>query len=257
MLRAGAFAALVVLACAASAQAAHPGRNGRIAYAESIDTRGSSFGPFIVTVRADGSGPRRLTGGFDVPYIDFDPAWSPDGKRIAFVRSTGNTIGPETIGTEIWVMNGDGKHERRLTHNRLFDGNPGWSPDGKRILFARGRVRFGDRRHRPFSDLWKRIALGTRRGVATVAPDGSDLRVVGPGAFPAWAPDGSVLVASAPYTDPFTGLGILTFVGTWTPITIDPAPGALQAVAQFGAEAAPLSYEGSRLDQKPFDPAGR
>jgi Tol biopolymer transport system component len=326
MLRAGASVALAALVVAASpATAAHPGRSGRIAYAESTDGRGGSFGPFIFTIRPDGGGVRQLTGDFNVPYIDFEPAWSPDGKRIAFVRSTGNTIGPQTIGTEIWVMNGDGKRERRLTHNRLFEDSPTWSPDGSRILFARGRVRFGDRRQRPFSDLWlmnadgsrerrltrtaaielepawaprgariaylvapptlrydqlaytigskrslwtsssdgsnrrftgigqalqpsapdwspdgARLALGTSRGVATAAHDGSDLHMVGPGSFPAWSPDASVLVASAPYTDAFTGIGILTLDGRWTAITSDPAPAALQTITQFDADWQPL-----------------
>jgi Tol biopolymer transport system component len=326
MLRTGALVALALLACSASeADAAHPGRNGLIAYAEGSDDRGGTgAGPFIYTVRPDGTGVRQLTETFGSEFIDFEPSWSPDGRHIAFVRSTGNTVGPETIGTEIWVMNADGKRERRLTRNRLFDETPSWSPDGKRLLFARGRVRFGDRRHRPFSDLWvmnadgsgqrplartpaielepawaprggriaflvapptlfydqlaytiggqralwtaaadgshprftgigaalapsapdwspdgTRIALGTRRDVATIAAGGSDLHVLGPGDFPAWSPDGSALVASAPYNSAFAGIGIFTLGGAWKPLFPDRVTGTYETVDQLDADWQP------------------
>ena len=40
-------------------------------------------------------------------------------------------------GSEIYAMNNDGSHLRRLTNNQLIDGNPRWSPDGKQIAFTR------------------------------------------------------------------------------------------------------------------------
>ena len=57
------------------------------------------------------------------------PAWSPDGRRIAFVsRRDGNL--------EIYVMNADGSGQRRLTRNAVRDSDPVWSPDGRRIAFV-------------------------------------------------------------------------------------------------------------------------
>jgi hypothetical protein len=68
--------------------------------------------------------------------------------------------------------------------------------------------------------------------------------------LPAWSPDGSLLVASAPYADAaFTGIGVFTLSGTWTTITRDPAPGAEQTVDQFDADWQPLS--GERHEKRP------
>ena len=79
---------------------------------------------------ADGSGPRNLT---QHPAKDVRPAWSPDGRRIAFVsRRDGNS--------EIYVMNADGSGKRNLTRDRASDDYPTWSPDGRRIAFLRGRL---------------------------------------------------------------------------------------------------------------------
>ena len=79
---------------------------------------------------ADGSSPRNLT---QHPAKDVRPAWSPDGRRIAFVsRRDGNS--------EVYVMNADGSGKRNLTRDRASDDYPTWSPDGRRIAFLRGRL---------------------------------------------------------------------------------------------------------------------
>lgn len=54
------------------------------------------------------------------------PAFSPNGKRVAFAR----------LGTGIFVMNVDGSGLRRLTSGAT-DVFPVWSPDGARIAFLR------------------------------------------------------------------------------------------------------------------------
>jgi Tol biopolymer transport system component len=67
------------------------------------------------------------------PAKDVHPAWSPDGRRIAFVsRRDGNS--------EVYVMNADGSGKRNLTRTRANDDSPTWSRDGRRIAFLRERT---------------------------------------------------------------------------------------------------------------------
>lgn len=82
---------------------------------------------------------RRLT---TDPGNDGDPAWSPDGGRIAFVSDrdrNGHCIFHDCVGSagEIYVMDADGGAQRRLTRNPASDVSPTWAPDGTRIAFAR------------------------------------------------------------------------------------------------------------------------
>ena len=63
--------------------------------------------------REDGSGRRTLT----PQNLDFHPAWSPDGRRIAFQREA-----------TLYLMNADGSHVRRLTARAAIDGSPAWRP---------------------------------------------------------------------------------------------------------------------------------
>jgi hypothetical protein len=64
--------------------------------------------------RADGSGLRRLT---TRAGPQFDPAFSPDGRRIAYRDSTSGINGDD----EIWVMDADGSHASDLTQNSADD----------------------------------------------------------------------------------------------------------------------------------------
>jgi Tol biopolymer transport system component len=61
---------------------------------------------------------------------EFQPAWSPDGKQIAFESSRDGNV-------EVYTMTASGRKQRRLTRRPLgSDGEPAWSPDGKRIAFT-------------------------------------------------------------------------------------------------------------------------
>jgi Tol biopolymer transport system component len=126
--------------------------------------------PSIYSMRADGSGVTRLT---NDGAIDFSPNWGPDG-RIVFVsnRTTGGKA-------SLWVMNGDGSDQHRLTPRDFVwnETSPVWSPDGKRIAFQADRdVPVGNR------ELYVMNADATGLTRLTTYP--------GQDNWPSWSPDG-------------------------------------------------------------------
>lgn len=149
-------------------------RNGLIAFA-----RGGPQSGLYVT-NPDGTGLSKLP---SVPG-DTDPAWSPDGSKIAFVRFREG-------GTGIWVMNADGTGARRITDGGPdVDGTdlgPAWSPDGSRIAFAR--------EGRP-----AKAATGNT-DIYVVDADGTDVvRLTDDPMMeyaPTWSPDGSRIAFAA------------------------------------------------------------
>jgi TolB protein len=162
-------------------------------------------------MNADGSGPKQLVAPANRPSQDEHPAWSPDGKTIAFTTTRdGNQ--------EICLCDANGSNLRRITTSPGPDSHPTWSPDGQRIAFC--SVRFGnmeicamnadgsqvqrltDHPALDYAPKWspdgRHIAFtSTRDGnyeVYLVRPDGSSLtnltRHSGLDKDPAWTPDG-------------------------------------------------------------------
>ena len=71
---------------------------------------------------------------------NYQPAWSPDGSKIAFI-STRDGGGPSGFNTGLYLMNADGTNQTRVTFDdETLEGFPAWSPDGSKIAWA--SVRF-------------------------------------------------------------------------------------------------------------------
>jgi len=103
----------------------------RLVFSGYLDTFGwseeESFVGRIFTINADGTGLQQLTTG----HSDQSPSWSPDGSRIAFVRS-----GPSgEFRDDIFTMRPDGSDLVRLTveEQRYFN-SVAWSPDGTQLM---------------------------------------------------------------------------------------------------------------------------
>jgi TolB protein len=123
MLRGSLLAAALLTLLGPGSGAGHV-RNGRIAY----ERAGNADRFQIYSVTATGAHRRHLTAGRT--YSSWDPAYSPNGKRIAFVRASKHA-------TDLWTMNADSTDRRRLTPTAGIDEiDPAWSPDGTQIAFA-------------------------------------------------------------------------------------------------------------------------
>ena len=86
----------------------------------------------IYVMDADGQNEQRLT---DNRNNDWDPSWSPDGQRIAFMSDRKG----DAVSFDIYVMDADGGNPQKLVNNRGWDSSPSWSPHGKRITFTSER----------------------------------------------------------------------------------------------------------------------
>ena len=168
---------------------------GKLLVFQRIDVNGCGSGcetDEIDAVSSDGSGLRRLA--YDPPgkgcikgggrpaggICRAVPAWSPDGRRIAFQCQVQPSAGDQGY-SRICLMDADGSNVRQLPQQPatgLSDSNPAWSPDGKEIAFGRG--------------------VHDQQALFVMNTDGSAARQVTPwalrGGQPDWSPDGKRLV---------------------------------------------------------------
>jgi Tol biopolymer transport system component len=154
---------------------------GRIVYASGLEGGGEA----LFVAAADGSRRTQLTSG----PRDFSPQWSPDGRRIAFVRSNAPGV------SAVWVVNSDGTGARPLDESHPYAEHPRWSPKGRWIAYqvqTSTHVRTGLRAHTTF-ELWLVRPDGSARHRLVPGPgeivNDNPLYRVAVGAW-AWSPDG-------------------------------------------------------------------
>lgn len=177
----------LVGAAAQQSSGASPIRNGRIAY-DHLGESGSHGQ--IYTSTPTGNHRRHLT--HSRRYSSLAPSYSPNGKRIVFVRAYKQS--------DLWTMNANGTNARDLTRTKAVrETDPAWSPDGKEIAF---------RVERP----------AAQQGIWIVGVDGhgrhrltNDLD-----SHPTWSPDGTEIAftrASGDVNDPWSQIFVVPAVG--------------------------------------------
>jgi dipeptidyl aminopeptidase/acylaminoacyl peptidase len=160
-------------------------------------------------------------------YDDMDPAWSPDGRRIAFASNRSGNF-------DIYVMNANGTDVKRLTSEPRGDRYPAWSPNGALIAF--------------------RGYAGPSGGsqIFTMAPDGTGAKAL-PHTFggdqPSWAPDGHRIA----FTDTTVSTNqVLEIVDTATGGAA-PLTSGTSAMDRYPA----WSPDGGEIAFRRFDPTGQ
>jgi Tol biopolymer transport system component len=117
---------LALLALPVVPAQAWPGLNGYMAYGS--NRTGSQFSDDIYVSPLDTESPIRLT---IRRADDGQPAWSPDGTRLAFKTAQAGS-------NQLAVISADGTNETLLTRTfRFSEGQPAWSPDGMKLLYRR------------------------------------------------------------------------------------------------------------------------
>jgi Tol biopolymer transport system component len=120
----------------------------------------------LYVMNADGTNPIQRTSAAENRH--YQPAWSPDGRRIAFGVSTAD-------GYAIYTMNVDGSDLLQIVPSSRNAWGPVWSPDGTRLAFSAGP--------------------GQKREIYTIGADGTDEQQLTTNASDvtglAWSPDGT------------------------------------------------------------------
>ena len=130
---------------------------------------GSSLWLVEVDPLGNASEPRQL---HTAPGGDYDPAWDPNGNRIAFTSLRTNR-------PQIFTMDIDGENLENLNNDLAYNRQPEWSPTGAQIIFASSRS--------GITELWIMPAQG---GDAEKFSAGDTQRDT----HAAWSPDGSMVL---------------------------------------------------------------
>lgn len=188
--------------------------NTRIAYVSVI--RGANGKNKHSLNVADADGANEVTV-LESPHELLSPAWSPDGRKLAYVSF-------ETNRSEIYVQELETQKRTRIASYPGHNGAPAWSPDGKRLALTLSKRRESDRSN---FDIWvyDLVRKSWQRLTRHWAID----------TYPSWAPDGKSIVFSSDRSGRMQ----------------------VYRIPAKGGRAQRLTFEGSENDRPIFSPDGK
>jgi serine/threonine protein kinase len=168
----------------------------------------------LYTINTDGSGLTRLPSALEG---DFDPAWSPDGKKIAFTSLRDGA-------PQIYLLYLTENRLVRISDMNYADRQPAWSPDGSLLAFVRDRTS---------SQIWITSIDGKNQWQFSRSGDINDY-------WPVWTPDGNFILFNQTKRDSLlTTLQAMRFQdqGKGTPTAVSPG----ESKAQINEFTIPLT----------------
>jgi len=158
--------------CGVSGVAPHPEIGGELVY--NCTLRLTHTGFYVLDVATGIARPLIVDGAWNT-----DPAWSPDGRRLAYVSTKDGE-------TDIYVLELESGHVTRLTDDGSWNGNPTWSPDGAWVMYDSSRDGTNPAPDNSFRNLFVVRADGTERHRVTALP--------GYNGTPTWSRDGKTIL---------------------------------------------------------------
>jgi Tol biopolymer transport system component len=189
----------------------------------------------IFSMNANGSDQTDLTNTVD-PVVNFEPTWSPDGSKVAFMRQN-QTPGEQ----DIWIMNANGTNQVDLRNSPEVDETaPEFSPDGSKIAYiSSGPSPCCSTEYN--NDIWVMNANGSNPTQLTKTNEPTQ------NTSPTWSPDGLKIAYSTTETPSASddGIHVMNANGSEQTRLLNSGTPILTGNLSWSPDGTKIVYEGS------------